>query len=370
MSNTNTAVALAPSKALRPLDAAKQFLNDPMLKEQLKVACQKHMTPDRMARIALTAALSSPKLAECFTTIHGKASVAKALLTAAQRGLEVDGRQGHLVPFFSKVTGSRAGEKAMQATFIPGYQGLLDLAYNHPNVASIWVEVVREGDEFVYSKGLTPTLHHVPSSADDDGPLVATYAVCAMKSGAKVFVVLRRKDIEKIRAYSRGAAQADSVWNTNEEAMWKKSAIRALSKIIPQSPELREALSDDDEFERRIRDAVPVKAAVVDSAARAASDMLSAPTPASDPEPIHEPDGVPADPVPAAEPQLVTPQSELADLVVKTCNSDFDKFIALCESQGWLKNNRATEFSELPDAFTKKMLASKAALQALLTAAE
>ena len=194
--------------------------------------------------------------------------------------------------------------------------------------------------------------------------------VAAMKSGAKVFVVLRRKDIDKIRAFSRGAAQADSVWNTHDEAMWKKSAIRALCKIIPQSSELRDALSDDDEFECKVRDAVPVKAAVVDSAARAASDMLSAPTPSSEPDPIHEPDGMPSDPVPPAEPQLVTPQSELDDLVVKTCNSDFDKFIALCESQGWLKNNRATEFSELPDAFTKKMLASKAALQALLTAAE
>jgi recombination protein RecT len=238
------------TKALSTIDTAKSFLADPALLAQIRVACSRTMTPERVARIALTAVLSSPKLGQCFMTKPGKASIAKALITASQRGLECDGRQGHLVPFNCK---QPDGTSAMTAQFLPGYQGLIDLAYNHPNVGAIWAEAVFEKDEFAYRKGLDRELSHVPYAGEDDpGPLVATYAVCEMRSGSKVFVVLFPRDIKKIIAFSASAAGEDSIWKKHPESMWKKSAIRALCKYIPQSNELRDLLNDEDEIDRSI----------------------------------------------------------------------------------------------------------------------
>lgn len=339
----------------KPTDLAKGFLNDPQLKEQLKLACAKHMTPDRVARIALTAVLSSPKLGECFMTPQGKASVARSLMTATQRGVEVDGRQAHLVPFRCKLPG---GGFAMQAQLIMGYQGLIDLAYRHPLVAAIWVEAVYEKDTFVHAKGLNPTLEHVPYDGDEDsGKLVATYAVCEMKNGAKVFIVLRKREIDRIKAFSRGAADADSPWKSHEEAMWKKSAVRALTKIIPQSSELRDALSEEDEFERGRDTGITIKQAQVVSTthtAAAASEMLGGPV-------VMEA----ATAAEAVETTKLNPiKTELIDFVVGPCASNFDNFVQLAVREGWLDaDSPASTFDELPEDTCKQALAKKKYVQ-------
>lgn len=326
----------------KPLDIARTFLTDPTLQAQLKVAANKYTTPERIARIALTAVLQSPKLAECFTTPQGKASIAKSLLTATQRGLEVDGRQAHLVPFRCKLPG---GGYAMQAQFIPGYQGLCDLSYNHPSIGAIWAEEVYEKDEFIYEKGLSRTLIHRPYTGDDDpGPLKAAYAVCEMKSGSKVFVVLTKRDITRIRASSRSAGEPDSPWNKHEAAMWKKSAIRALCKMIPQSNELRDALADDDEVERPgpIINITPAK--VADPLA------LTGEEPGIDQGP--EPGKAP--PKSGRKPAVSPDKPEwlqLQEFVLTECGSSWDRFYQVSVEQGWVSDaSEATTFQELEAA--------------------
>ena len=76
----------------------REFLK--RLQPQLAIALPKHLTPDRMARIALTAMLKNPRLFDC-----DPASLAGSLLVAAQMGLEVDGREAHLVPFNNRKRG-------------------------------------------------------------------------------------------------------------------------------------------------------------------------------------------------------------------------------------------------------------------------
>jgi recombination protein RecT len=230
------------------MELVKSFLTNPQIIEQLRLACAKHVSAERFARVAMTAALRTPKLQQCFTTPEGKLSIMEALLKSAARGLEVDGRQAHLVPFNCK---QPDGTYKMQAQFLPGYQGLLDLCYNHPHVGAVWVEPVFAKDTFRHTLGLNPNIEHERYVGEDDaGPVVAVYAVCRMKTGETVSKVLYNRDINKIRAFSRGASEPDSIWNTHTAAMWSKSAIRALCKIIPQSAELRDVLSDDEEFEQ------------------------------------------------------------------------------------------------------------------------
>lgn len=378
---TNTAVAV------KPADIAKKFLFDPHLIGQLKLACARTMTPERVARIALSAVLTSQKLQQCFTTTHGKASIAQSIMKATQRGLEVDGRQGHLVPFFSKVPGTN--EKAMLAVFIPGYQGLVDLAYNHPNVAAIWSDVVYERDQFEVTKGLNRNLVHVPYEGDENpGEIVAAYAVCEMKSGAKVFEVLKARDIAKIRAFSRGADSPDSPWNTNEASMWKKSAIRALCKGIPQSAELRDALSDDDEASK-VLDAGPVGPTFDVSATVTQVEQLPA-ADNSNPElaPVEEPPveaprtrrAAPRAPAPAPASPAPTPPpappaaapvvdyiDELINLVITDCKSNFDTLRTALINQGMLHESViCDQFSDIPKDLAKKLVENRRSTMAMI----
>jgi len=228
------------TKELAPIDHARNFLGDAdgQLKKQLALALPKHMTPDRMLRIALTAAIGSPNLQKCFTTPAGKLSIARSLLSASQMGLEPDGINGHIVPFGGT------------AQFIPDYKGLIQLAYNHPKVKSIWFSVVYEKDFFVYEKGLNRTLQHKDTDEDDPGPLKYVYAVCEMEGGAKTFVCMNRREVMQHKKASAAAGSGKSPWTTHEPAMWCKTAVKVLFKQIPQSNELRLGLERDDEVER------------------------------------------------------------------------------------------------------------------------
>src|SRR5690606_29938873 len=104
--------------ALRPEDQIRQYLEK--MKPQLAMALPKHITPDRMARIALTTIRTNPKLLECSVP-----SLLGAVMQAAQLGLE-PGILGHcyIVPY------------GREATFIIGYRGMIDLARRSGNIKS------------------------------------------------------------------------------------------------------------------------------------------------------------------------------------------------------------------------------------------
>ncbi len=80
-------------------------------KPQLTLALPRHMSVDRIARLAVAAYSSSEDLRECDTM-----SIIAGVMTSAMLGLEigVDG-QGFLIPF----------KKVCQ--FVPGWKGLIDL---------------------------------------------------------------------------------------------------------------------------------------------------------------------------------------------------------------------------------------------------
>ena len=233
----------------RPVDLARAFLAKPEFVSSINSVIARHCTADRMLGVALSACLTSPKLLQCFVTAAGLASIASALRKSAQMGLEIDGRQGHLMPF-------KKGD-VMIAQFVPGYQGLIDLAYNHPKVKAIWWNVVYTRDFFEFEDGLNRKLVHKKYEGDEDpGALRYAYAVCELEGGAKTFVCPNRREIYKVRAssaawrYAEETKEKNSLWHTNEEAMWGKTSVRQLAKGIPQSNELRMALAEDDVADR------------------------------------------------------------------------------------------------------------------------
>jgi recombination protein RecT len=211
-------------------------------KGEIARALPRHINPDRMVRIALTAFRMTPKLAEC-----DPRSVFAAVIQSSQLGLEV-GLMGeaHLVPFKG------------QCQLIPGYTGLMKLARQSGLVQDIYAHEVRVNDKFTLKLGLERSLEHepltgpggFPASDEERGEVVGFYAVAVFKDGSRTFVAMSRKEVERIRDNSRGyqvakAAKKESVWDTDFVAMGLKTVIRRLCKFLPKSPELATALAMD-----------------------------------------------------------------------------------------------------------------------------
>lgn len=211
-------------------------------KGEIERALPRHINPDRMARIALTAFRMNPKLAEC-----DPRSVFASVIQSSQLGLEV-GLMGeaHLVPF------------KRECQLIPGYTGLIKLARQSGFVQDIYAHDVRMNDTFTLNLGLERNLEHkpltgkggFPVSDEERGAIAGFYAVAVFKDGSRTFVAMGLSEVERIRDNSRGYQSAkrnrkESVWDTDFVAMGMKTAIRRLCKYLPKSPELATALTLD-----------------------------------------------------------------------------------------------------------------------------
>ena len=215
-------------------------------KGEIARALPKHLSSDRMVRIALTAFRMNPKLAQT-----DPRSVFAAVIQSSQLGLEV-GLMGeaHLVPFGS------------QCQLIPGYQGLMKLARNSGIVQDIYGHEVRINDKFDIVLGLNRTLIHeplkksgFPASDEERGTIVGFYAVAVFKDGTRTFHAMSKEQIEQVRDNSRGYQMAkkygkESPWDTHFIPMGLKTVIRRLCNLLPKSPELAMALAMDEVNER------------------------------------------------------------------------------------------------------------------------
>lgn len=211
-----------------------------LMKPAIKAALPKHVDPDRMARIALTAVRTNPKLAEC-----SPESFLGAMLQAAQLGLEPNTplQQCFLIPRWNSKLGRN--ECSLQI----GYQGFIQLAFNSGLVEDIYAYPVHAGDLFEYSLGLHRTLEHKPARGSQrTDELTDVYAVARLKGGSVTFVVL---DIEEVEQARRRSQSPDSgPWKTDYEAMALKTAVRRLQKWIPKSAEQARAATIDSAADR------------------------------------------------------------------------------------------------------------------------
>lgn len=236
--STNTAVATrqdnVPAQA-RPIDTVRAALEK--MKPQLAMALPRHLTPDRLVRVAMTAVQNTPKLLECDRT-----SLYAAVVTCAQLGLEPDGvlGQAYLIPYGDKVQ------------FIPGYKGLISLARNSGEVVSIGAHEVCERDEFRFAFGLHEDLHHVPARGDR-GEITHFYAIARFRDGGHHWDVMTREEVDTIRDASQGYRMAkrypkngvvNSPWVQHYVEMGKKTAIRRIAKYLPLSVQKAAAIAD------------------------------------------------------------------------------------------------------------------------------
>lgn len=226
--NTTTQLEKPPQRQLTIRDR----LESDNFKSAVAKALPKHLTPDRFIRVACTAMTKTPKLADCDQT-----SFFNCLLTLSQLGLEPDGRRAHLIPFENRKRG------VTECQLIVDYKGLAELVMRSGLVSNLHADVVCDKDDFEYDRGQL-TKHKI-NFREPRGPVYAVYCIARFKDGSEKCDVMHVDEVEAIRSRSR-AAQAGP-WVTDWKEMGKKTVFRRLSKWLPLSPEVRDAIDADDD---------------------------------------------------------------------------------------------------------------------------
>ena len=207
------------------------LINDPAMQSQFARALPAVITPDRFARIVLTAIRNTPKLAMC-----DKASFLAAVMQSAQLGLEPNTPlgQAYLIPY------------GKECQFQIGYKGLIDLAYRSGEVSIIQAHEVHKNDEFVYELGLEPKLIHKPLMSGERGETIAYYAIFKMKNGGENFAVMSKDDVLKF-AKAKSKAFSNGPWQTDFDAMAKKTVLKQVLKYAPiHSENVTTAMENDE----------------------------------------------------------------------------------------------------------------------------
>lgn len=245
------AVATGQAVATQHHDKPKTIaglLTDPAIKAQMALTLPKHMTVDRLARIALTEVRRVPKLAKCDQT-----SFLGAIMQCAALGLEPGGALGHcyLLPFENRK------QNRTEVQFIVGYRGMIDLARRSGQIVSLEARAVYQRDKFKVRLGLDSTLEHEPDwEATDRGQLTFVYAIAKLKDGGLQFEVMSRAEVEKVRAMSK--AGSNGPWVSHFEEMAKKTVIRRLFKYLPVSIEIQRAVGLDEQAESGLQQDNPL----------------------------------------------------------------------------------------------------------------
>jgi recombination protein RecT len=194
-------------------------------KSEIAKALPRHMSGDRMARVALTAFRQNPALAKC-----DPKSIFAAIIISAQLGLEI-GVLGHayLVPYKE------------ECQLIPGWRGLVDLV-SRAGKASVWTGAVYQGDKFDYRLGDSPFLDHVPSGEEESyEKLTHVYAIGRVKGSEFPIIEVWTKD-KAIRHRNKHNKVGDRHYSYKYfEAYARKVALLQVLKYVPLSVEVARA---------------------------------------------------------------------------------------------------------------------------------
>jgi recombination protein RecT len=219
--STSTAIAKTPYDTVRDQFKA--------MEKELVTVLPKHLTPERMTRIALNCIRNVPKLLEC-----DRQSLLAAIMRASQLGLEPDGvlGQAYLIPY------------GKQVQFIVGYRGLIDLARRSGEVSNIVAREVYANDTFTINWADEIPFKHEPLLRGERGEITHFWALARFKDGGFHWDYMTVGEVEAVRDKSQGYQAAakwkkgdviESPWTHHFVEMGKKTVIRRIAKFLPMS---------------------------------------------------------------------------------------------------------------------------------------
>ena len=218
----NNQVAISPAKTL------SNFMEQ--YKGQIALALPKHITADRMIRLAMTSFSQNPALQKCDLQ-----SIFAAVVIAAQLGLEIGvGGQGFLIPYGTK------------ATFVPGWMGLVDLV-SRAGRATVWTGAVYKGDEFEWQLGDRPFVKHRPAGNGDTWhDITHVYAIGRVNGSEMPVIEVWTMDriLRHLTRFNKvgGRHYALEKDGQNMEMYARKIPLLQVLKYMPKSIEVQRAV--------------------------------------------------------------------------------------------------------------------------------
>jgi recombination protein RecT len=212
-------------KKQSPVAAFSNFMDK--LKPQMALALPKHLTADRMTRLALTAFSTSEALQRCTTK-----SIAASIMTAGQLGLEpgVNGA-GFLVPY------------GTTCTFVPGWKGLVDLV-SRSGRGTVFTGVIFKDQEYTFIDGAKRDLIiHNETDLDDPADITHAYAIGWVKDATMPIIELWR--VSKIKKHrDKYNKQGTKHYSYRDWEMYaRKVPLLQVIKYMPCSIEVANAVA-------------------------------------------------------------------------------------------------------------------------------
>jgi len=224
---SSTDVATVPQQREKdtrpPIVVLRQRLQE--REGELKAALPPDISPASFIRAVITAATINTDILGCSWQ-----SVWISVMKACRDGLLPDGIEGAIVPYKST------------ATWIPMYQGLLRRFRRSGQFKWITAGIVHEGEEFHhYIDQDGEHFRHVPGD-DTSKPILKIYALATTRDGGQFVCVIPKAEADKIRSMSR-TTREDSPWKLWTSEMYRKTALRRLSKMLPS---VRDLMGEDE----------------------------------------------------------------------------------------------------------------------------
>ncbi len=253
MSTTTNKPPATPTAPMKPAPTGGVLttVNDLLekYKKNIEAAIPRHMTAERMIRIALTAVSQSTLLQKC-----SPLTICGAVVQASILGLEPNSTLGEcfLIPYWS--TKSRGYECQLQV----GYKGLVKLARNSGEIAMVDAQPVCENDE----KGNEPFLKHKWNKTGSRGAIIGYWAGFKTKDSTFSFEYWPLDAIHDHRdQYSQGAYKKErgeflhdgngqriltGPWKDSPDWMCRKTVLIQALKLAPKSIQVASAVNLDE----------------------------------------------------------------------------------------------------------------------------
>tara|TARA_R110002110_G_scaffold35750_2_gene120077 strand:- start:52 stop:939 length:888 start_codon:yes stop_codon:yes gene_type:complete len=198
---------------------------------------QHALSPRQFIGMALNAVKRNDKLIEVAS--KNPKSLFASLLICAEYGLSPSPEMGEcwLIPYGSVVQ------------FQLGYQGILKIIYRNPNITQVTAEVVYENDDFHYTLGLNPSLHHVPTRGER-GAFLAVYSAVKFRQDEPIFKVMFLDELKEFQKLSK-AGNKGIMFSAKDPQYWmpKKTCVKQLCKLIPKEYDLATSMNYDNVIE-------------------------------------------------------------------------------------------------------------------------
>jgi recombination protein RecT len=222
----------------RPQDRLKDMLMKSWPRIQAVIG--NNMSGERLYQLCVSTINKEPKLAEC-----SPESVLSCFMKCSALGLEpsaVDGLgRAYILPYGNRRNGS------VEATFILGYKGIIDLARRSGQIKSLHAQAVYQGDEFDTWEDETGQhfrFHQARDVEHSEQTLTDVFVNAQLMTGGFVFEHMTKSEVDQIRRRSK--ASNNGPWVSDYEAMAKKTVIRRVFPYLPVSVNAASAVGADE----------------------------------------------------------------------------------------------------------------------------